>query len=67
MFSCKLCNIEKPMKPKSYVKRNGLCIDCYNSIIRIFSCESCNIEFNSTHNEFNKYNKALCDKCKIFL
>ena len=63
-YICRLCNIAQQMKFKAYEKRNGLCITCFNSIIRPFYCESCHIEYESTHNEFNKYNKALCDKCR---
>ena len=63
-YYCKSCNIKQQMKLKAYEKRNGLCISCFNSILRTFYCESCNISYESTHNEFNKYNKALCSNCK---
>ena len=63
MFTCKSCMNVMAVKPKVYEKRNGRCVNCYNSIPRPFNCESCSIEYISTHNEFNKYNKALCNKC----
>jgi hypothetical protein len=64
MYSCKSCQVIKPMKTKAYEKRQGLCVECFNSVIRLFNCEICHNDYESTHNEFNKYNKALCDKCK---
>ena len=67
LFNCKSCNTMSNMKPNAYEKRNGLCIECFNSIIRPFNCESCHVKYESTHNEYNKYNKALCVECKIFL
>lgn len=63
MFTCKSCMNVIHSRPKAYEKRNGLCVSCYNSIPRPFNCESCNIEYISTHNEFNKYNMARCEKC----
>jgi hypothetical protein len=65
MFTCRLCTNTIEVKPRVYKKRNGLCVKCFNSIPRPFNCESCKIEYISTHNEFNKYNKALCEKCLI--
>ena len=63
MYSCKSCNIHTKMKVKAFQKRNGLCVECFNSILRPFYCESCHVEYESTHNEFNKYNKAICIDC----
>ena len=64
---CVKCLKIVQITPKSFVKHDSMCIECYNSEIYPFHCSICFETFHDSHDTYNKYNNAICQECRKFI